>query len=78
MRRLCGGVSSRPAGPHAHADARAGIPFSDVNLRTHDTRQPEWTAFSSLSEATTLSLEFATLAQAAGARPPGAPDARLG
>ncbi|KAK9837344.1 hypothetical protein WJX81_007743 [Elliptochloris bilobata] len=44
----------------------SGIPFSDVNLRTHATRQPEWTAFSSLSEATTLSLEFATLAQVSG------------
>ena len=48
-------------------ESASGIPFSDVNLRTHATRQPEWTAFSSLSEATTLSLEFATLAQASGA-----------
>lgn len=48
-------------------ESASGIPFSDVNLRTHATRQPEWTTFSSLSEATTLSLEFATLAQASGA-----------
>lgn len=47
-------------------ESASGIPFSDVNLRTHATRQPEWTTFSSLSEATTLSLEFATLAQASG------------
>ncbi len=69
MQRLCGGVKLRPAGSHKRAAACAGIPFSDVNLRTHATRQPEWTAFSSLSEATTLSLEFAMLAQAAGTRP---------
>ena len=44
-----------------------GIPFSDVNLRTHNCHQPPWTQFSSLSEVSTLSLEFTYLERAAGA-----------
>ena len=45
----------------------AGIPFSDVNLRTHNVHQPPWTQYSSLSEVSSLSLEFTYLARAAGA-----------
>ncbi|BDA50577.1 probable endoplasmic reticulum mannosyl-oligosaccharide 1,2-alpha-mannosidase at C-terminar half [Coccomyxa sp. Obi] len=43
-----------------------GIPFSDVNLRTHNVHQPPWTQFSSLSEVSSLSLEFTYLDRAAG------------
>ncbi len=46
-----------------------GIPFSDVNLRTHKVHQPPWTQFSSLSEVSTLSLEFTYLERAAGCAP---------
>jgi hypothetical protein len=49
-------------------DDVAGIPFSDVNLRTHNVHQPPWTQFSSLSEVSTLSMEFTFLERAAGAR----------
>ena len=45
---------------------RAGLPFSDVNLRSLETRQPAWTLCSSLSEVSTLSLEFTYLQRAAG------------
>lgn len=44
----------------------AGIPFSDVNLRTHNVHQPPWTQNSSLSEVSSLSLEFTYLDRAAG------------
>lgn len=44
----------------------AGIPFSDVNLRTHNVHQPPWTQYSSLSEVSSLSLEFTYLDRAAG------------
>ena len=44
-----------------------GIPYSDVNLQTHNVHQPPWTQFSSLSEVSTLSLEFTYLERAAGA-----------
>ena len=47
----------------------AGIPFSDVNLRTHSAEQPRWTAFSSLSEVTSLAVEYTFLARASGALP---------
>ena len=43
-----------------------GIPYSDVNLQTHNVHQPPWTQFSSLSEVSTLSLEFTYLERAAG------------
>ncbi len=46
-----------------------GIPYSDVNLQTHNVHQPPWTQFSSLSEVSTLSLEFTYLERAAGALP---------
>ena len=49
--------------------ACSGIPFSDVNLRTHELAQPPWTQYSSLSEVATLCLEFTYLERAAGAQP---------
>eukprot|EP00892_Ulva_mutabilis_P002753 jgi/Ulvmu1/12479/UM009_0132.1 len=46
-------------------NTESGIPYSDVDLQTVTSRQPSWTAFSSLSEATTLSLEFCHVAKVA-------------
>ena len=48
----------------------AGLPFSDVHLRSLGTKQPAWTQCSSLSEVSTLSLEFTYLARAAGVHSP--------
>ena len=50
-----------------HACSHAGIPFSDVNLKTHAVAQPLWTQASSTSEATSVDLEFTFLAHASGA-----------
>lgn len=50
--------------------SETGIPFSDVNLQTHNVHQPPWTQFSSLSEVSTLSLEFTYLERAAGESSP--------
>lgn len=36
----------------------SGIPFSDVNLRTGKAHGPHWSSDSSLSEVTTIQLEF--------------------
>ena len=47
--------------------SQTGIPFSDVNLQTQNVHQPPWTQFSSLSEVSTLSMEFTYLERAAGA-----------
>lgn len=44
-------------------NSRSGIPYSDVDLTSITARQPSWTTFSSLSEATTLSLEFCHVAR---------------
>ena len=49
--------------------SETGIPFSDVNLATHNVHQPPWTQFSSLSEVSTLAMEFTYLERAAGMRP---------
>ena len=46
--------------------SQTGIPFSDVNLQTQNVHQPPWTQFSSLSEVSTLSMEFTYLERAAG------------
>ena len=48
--------------------SETGIPFSDVNLATHNVHQPPWTQFSSLSEVSTLAMEFTYLERAAGVR----------
>ena len=48
----------------------AGVPYSDVNLRTHKASSPVWTKQSSLSEVTSLNLEFSFLAQAAASSTP--------
>jgi hypothetical protein len=41
----------------------SGIPFSDVALANIEASHPLWTTSSSLSEATTLSLEFSQVAR---------------
>ena len=48
----------------------AGVPFSDVNLRSHKVAQPVWTRLSSLSEVSSLDLEFTFLGRAAASRCP--------
>jgi len=40
------------------------VPLSDVSLRRLEAAGPAWTSFSSLSEATTLSMEFSFLSRA--------------
>ncbi|KAL3131586.1 hypothetical protein ABBQ38_007885 [Trebouxia sp. C0009 RCD-2024] len=44
----------------------SGIPWSDVNLQTLKGASPTWTDSSSLSEATSLTLEYFTLGSAMG------------
>ena len=44
----------------------AGVPWSDVNLQTLKGTPPAWTASSSLSEVTSLTLEYFTLGCAMG------------
>lgn len=44
----------------------AGIPWSDVNLQSLKGTPPQWSADSSLSEVTSLTLEYYTLGQAMG------------
>ena len=44
----------------------AGIPWSDVNLKTLEAAPPAWTSSSSLSEVTSLTLEYFTLGAAMG------------
>ena len=39
------------------------VPFSDVNLKTRIPKSPEWTPDSSLSEVSTMQLEFRDLSQ---------------
>ncbi|EIE20577.1 hypothetical protein COCSUDRAFT_48568 [Coccomyxa subellipsoidea C-169] len=67
--RVLGGLLAAfhlSAGDQVKNFCNAGIPFSDVNLRTHNVHQPPWTQYSSLSEVSSLSLEFTYLARAAG------------
>jgi mannosyl-oligosaccharide alpha-1,2-mannosidase len=46
--------------------SKSGIPFSDVNLKTHEAKSPKWTDDSSLAEVSTLALEFNYLANLTG------------
>lgn len=41
----------------------AGVPYSDVNLRTGKGSMPAWGQISSLSEISSVSLEFTYLAR---------------
>eukprot|EP00039_Didymoeca_costata_P019683 m.338531 g.338531 ORF g.338531 m.338531 type:complete len:619 (-) comp18457_c0_seq1:83-1939(-) len=44
----------------------SGIPFSDVNLGTHNAHKPRWGPDSSTSEVTTIQLEFRELTKLTG------------
>ena len=44
----------------------AGIPWSDVNLQKLQGTPPQWSSSSSLSEVTSLTLEYFTLGSAMG------------
>lgn len=44
----------------------SGIPYSDVNLFTHHSHPPQWGPDSSVSEVTTIQLEFNDLTLASG------------
>lgn len=41
----------------------SGVPLSDVNLAAVAAKPPDWTASSSLSEVSTLSMEFSHIAR---------------
>ena len=45
---------------------RSNIPYSDVNLLTHSARPPRWGPDSSVSEVTTIQLEFRDLTYTTG------------
>ncbi|KAI3425805.1 hypothetical protein D9Q98_007780 [Chlorella vulgaris] len=47
-------------------DSPSGVPYSDVNLRTGKASMPDWGAISSLSEISSVSLEFTYLARITG------------
>jgi mannosyl-oligosaccharide alpha-1,2-mannosidase len=42
------------------------VPFSDVNLKTKNPKAPNWSPDSSLSEATSVQLEFRDLSYLTG------------
>lgn len=44
-------------------ESPSGIPFSDVNLFTSQSRAPKWSPDSSTSEVTTIQLEFRDLSR---------------
>jgi mannosyl-oligosaccharide alpha-1,2-mannosidase len=45
---------------------KSGVPFSDVNIGTHNAHKPRWGPDSSTSEVTTIQLEFRELSRATG------------
>ena len=47
-------------------NSKSGVPFSDVNLKTHKAHAPKWGSDSSLAEVTTIQLEFEYLAHLTG------------
>jgi len=47
-------------------DTRSGIPYSDVNLKTHHAHAPKWGPDSSTSEVTTIQIEFRELSWITG------------
>lgn len=46
--------------------SRSNIPYSDVNLLTHAAHPPRWGPDSSVSEVTTIQLEFRDLSYTTG------------
>ena len=49
-------------------ESSSGIPFSDVNLLTGNAHAPEWGPDSSVSEVSTIQIEFRDLTQLTGDR----------
>ena len=47
-------------------DSRSNIPYSDVNLLTHFAHPPRWGPDSSVSEVSTVQLEFRDLTYTTG------------
>eukprot|EP00040_Diaphanoeca_grandis_P019645 m.103913 g.103913 ORF g.103913 m.103913 type:complete len:653 (+) comp27528_c0_seq1:133-2091(+) len=45
---------------------KSGVPFSDVNIGTHNAHKPKWGPDSSTSEVTTIQLEFRELSRLTG------------
>ncbi|KIH52409.1 glycosyl hydrolase family 47, partial [Ancylostoma duodenale] len=50
----------------AFTSSKSTVPLSDVNLKTRKAKPPPWSAESSLSEVTTLQLEFRDLSRVTG------------
>ncbi|CEF70661.1 Endoplasmic reticulum mannosyl-oligosaccharide 1,2-alpha-mannosidase [Strongyloides ratti] len=46
--------------------SKSGIPYSDVNLKTKESKNPSWSLASSLSEVTSVQLEFRDLGKVTG------------
>eukprot|EP01137_Pigoraptor_chileana_P008823 Opistho-2@56188 len=44
----------------------SGVPFSDVNLHTHNAHGPQWSSDSSTAEVSTVQLEFRELSRLTG------------
>ena len=44
----------------------SGVPYTDVNLHTHNAHQPSWGPHSSTSEISTIQLEFKDLSHVTG------------
>uniref|UniRef100_A0AC35U1B8 Alpha-1,2-Mannosidase n=1 Tax=Rhabditophanes sp. KR3021 TaxID=114890 RepID=A0AC35U1B8_9BILA len=57
-------LGSKLLGAFEHS--KTPIPLSDVNLKTKDAATPSWTPYSSLSEVTSLQLEFRDLSRVTG------------
>ena len=47
-------------------NAKSQVPYSDVNLKTHNAHAPRWGPDSSTSEVTTIQLEFRDLSRITG------------
>lgn len=52
----------------AFTSSKSNVPLSDVNLKTRKGRSPQWSSESSLSEVTSLQLEFRDLSRITGKR----------
>ncbi|KAK6059979.1 glycosyl hydrolase family 47 [Cooperia oncophora] len=52
----------------AFTNSKSAIPLSDVNLKTSKAKSPPWSSESSLSEVTSLQLEFRDLSRVTGKR----------
>ena len=46
--------------------SKSAVPFSDVDLRSHQAQVPSWGSSSSTSEVTTIQMEFGALSYLTG------------